>query len=96
MKAQYEVGKIMIYLLLVIIAALIIAAVSFNLFQKGQKTTTEIPVFPLTLAIPFMQTIQRKKKGTVDPLVYLIVAIVLTVIFLVVGFTAIKFLGVIK
>ena len=95
MKAQYEVGKIMIYLLLVIIAALIIAAVSFNLFQKGQKTTMEVPAFPLTMAIPFMQAIPRKKKGTVDPLVYLIVAIVMTVILIFVGFTAIKFFGLI-
>jgi len=96
MKAQYEVGKILIYLLLVIIAALIIAAVGFNLFQKGQKTTTEVPAFPLTMAIPFVQAFRKRKKGVVDPLVYLIVAIVLTVIFLVVGFTAIKFLGVLK
>jgi hypothetical protein len=89
-KAQYELGNIMIYLILIILAALIISAVGYNLFQKAQKPATETPTI-LPLIIPPIRL--KGKKGAVDPLVYLIIAIVLTVIFTITAIVALKFMG---
>ena len=90
-KAQYELGNIMIYLILIILAALIISAVGYNLFQKAQKPATETPTI-LPLIIPPIIRL-KGKKGAVDPLVYLIIAIVLTVIFTITAIVALKFMG---
>jgi len=90
-KAQYEIGKIILYLVLIILAALIIAAVGFNLFQKAQEPATETPMI-LPLIIPPIIKLS-KKKGVADPLIYLIIAIVLTVIFTITAIVALKFIG---